>query len=181
MPERVREHCHRRGPPTTRISKAEATFRLPADARLLSLAPHMHYRGKHYFYEAIYPDGKKETLLSVPRWDFNWQNVYRFQQPVKLPKGTKVHSVAHWDNSPNNLLNPAPDKTVGFGLQSWDEMMVGFVSYVWEHPDTPAEPSQESAQASRYHVRPSGRQRRRRDHAKRTAGANEDARPVGGY
>ncbi len=44
-------------------------------AWLISLAPHMHYRGKHYFYEAIYPDGKKETLLSVPRWDFNWQNV----------------------------------------------------------------------------------------------------------
>jgi thiol-disulfide isomerase/thioredoxin len=119
--------------------KAEATFRMPADARLISLAPHMHYRGKHYFYEAIYPDGKKETLLSVPRWDFNWQNVYRFEEPVKVPKGTRLHSVAHWDNSTNNLLNPAPEKTVRFGLQSWDEMMVGFVSYIWEHPDTPAE------------------------------------------
>jgi thiol-disulfide isomerase/thioredoxin len=119
--------------------KAEATFRFPADARIVSLAPHMHYRGKHYFYEAIYPGGKKETLLSVPRWDFNWQNVYRFEEPVKVPKGTKLHSVAHWDNSANNLLNPAPDKTVRFGLQSWDEMMVGFVSYVWENPDTGAE------------------------------------------
>jgi thiol-disulfide isomerase/thioredoxin len=119
--------------------KAEASFRLPADARLISLAPHMHYRGKHYFYEAIYPDGKKETLLSVPRWDFNWQNVYRFQEPVRLPKGTRLHSVAHWDNSTNNPLNPAPEKTVRFGLQSWEEMMVGFVSYVWERPETAAE------------------------------------------
>jgi hypothetical protein len=120
-------------------AKAEATYRFPADARIISLAPHMHYRGKHYFYEAIYPDGKKQTLLSVPRWDFNWQNVYRFETAVKVPKGTRLHSVAHWDNSANNLLNPAPDKAVRFGLQSWEEMMVGFVAFVWENPDTPAE------------------------------------------
>jgi hypothetical protein len=119
--------------------KAQATFRLPADARLVSLTPHMHWRGKDYFYEALYPDGKKETLLSVPRWDFNWQSVYRFQEPVKLPKGTKLHSVAHWDNSANNPLNPDPTKKVFFGLQSWEEMMVGYVSFVWENPDTAAE------------------------------------------
>ena len=99
----------------------------------------MHWRGKHYFYEAIYPDGKKQTLLSVPRWDFNWQNVYRFEEPIKLPKGTRMHAVAHWDNSKNNPLNPAPEKTVRFGLQSWEEMMVGFASYVWERPETAAE------------------------------------------
>ncbi|MCI0683002.1 MAG: redoxin family protein [Gemmataceae bacterium] len=126
-------------PPYDPHYKAEATFRLPADARLISLAPHMHWRGKHYFYEAIYPDGKKQTLLSVPRWDFNWQNVYRFEEPIKLPKGTRIHTVAHWDNSSNNLLNPAPEKSVRFGLQSWEEMMVGFVSYVWERPETAAE------------------------------------------
>ncbi len=110
---------------------------MPADAWLISLAPHMHYRGKHYFYEAIYPDGKKETLLSVPRWDFNWQNVYRFEEPVESAQGNgPALSVAHWDNSTNNLLNPAPEKTgKPFGLQSWDEMMVGYVSYIWEHPD----------------------------------------------
>jgi hypothetical protein len=120
-------------------AKAEASFRLPADARLISLTPHMHWRGKHYFYEAIFPDGKRQTLLSVPRWDFNWQNVYRFDEPVKLPKGTRIHSVAHWDNSKHNPLNPAPEKSVRFGLQSWEEMMVGFVSYVWERPETAAE------------------------------------------
>jgi hypothetical protein len=119
--------------------KAEAAFRVPADARLISLAPHMHWRGKHYFYEAIYPGGKRETLLSVPRWDFNWQNVYRFQDPVPLPKGTRLHAVAHWDNSRHNPMNPAPEKTVRFGLQSWEEMMVGFAAYVWERPETAAE------------------------------------------
>jgi hypothetical protein len=126
-------------PPHDPHYRAEATFRLPADARILSFTPHMHWRGKDYRYEVIYPGGKKETLLSVPRWDFNWQNVYRLHEPLKLPKGSKLHAVAHWDNSRNNLLNPAPEKKVAFGLQSWEEMMVGWVSYVWERPETAAE------------------------------------------
>jgi hypothetical protein len=126
-------------PPHDPHYKAEATFRLRADARILSFAPHMHWRGKDYRYEVIYPDGKRQTLLSVPRWDFNWQNVYRLKEPLKLPKGTKLHAVAHWDNSVNNLLNPDPTKPVRFGLQSWEEMMVGFVAYMWERPETAAE------------------------------------------
>lgn len=119
--------------------QAEATFRFRADARILSFAPHMHWRGKDYRYEAIYPDGKRQTLLSVPRWDFNWQNVYRFQEPIRVPQGTKVHAVAHWDNSASNPLNPDPKKPAKFGLQTWEEMMVGFVAYVWERPETAAE------------------------------------------
>jgi hypothetical protein len=119
--------------------KAEAIFRLPADARIISFVPHMHWRGKDYRYEVIYPDGKRSTVLSVPRWDFNWQSVYRFKEPLKLPKGVRLHAVAHWDNSKNNPLNPDPAKTVYFGLQSWEEMMVGWVSYVWERPETAAE------------------------------------------
>jgi hypothetical protein len=126
-------------PPHDAHSKAEASFKLRADARILSFTPHQHWRGKDYRYEVIYPDGKKETLLSVPRWDFNWQNVYRFQEPVKLPKGARLHAVAHWDNSSFNLRNPDPSKPVRFGLQSWEEMMVGFVAYVWERPETAAE------------------------------------------
>src|SRR5262249_50558320 len=114
--------------------RAEATLRLRADARILGFVPHMHWRGKDYFYEAIYPDGRRETLLTVPRWDFNWQSVYRFQEPLRVPKGTRIHSIAHWDNSRNNLLNPDPSKEVRFGLQTWDEMMVGWVAYVWERP-----------------------------------------------
>jgi mono/diheme cytochrome c family protein len=125
-------------PPNDPHYKAEATLRLPADARLLSLVPHMHWRGKDYRYEVIFPGGKRQTILSVPRWDFNWQNVYRFAEPVKLPKGSRVHAVAHWDNSRNNPLNPAPEKKVRFGLQTWDEMMVGWACYVWERPETAA-------------------------------------------
>ncbi len=126
-------------PPHDPHYRAEAVFRLLADARILSFTPHMHWRGKDYRYELIGRDGKRQTLLSVPRWDFNWQNVYRLKEPLRFPKGARIRAVAHWDNSRNNLLNPAPDKTVKFGLQSWEEMMVGWVSYVWERPETAAE------------------------------------------
>ncbi len=97
-------------PPNDPHYKAEATFRFRADARILSFAPHMHWRGKDYRYEVIYPDGKRETLLSVPRWDFNWQNVYRFEEPIKVPKGTKLHAVAHWDNSREQPAQPGPEE-----------------------------------------------------------------------
>jgi peroxiredoxin len=126
-------------PPHDPHYKAEASFRVRADARILSFVPHMHWRGQDYRYEAVYPDGRREVLLSVPRWDFNWQSVYQFQEPIKLPKGARIHSVAHWDNSKNNPYNPAPDKAVRFGLQTWDEMMVGWVAYVYERPDAIAE------------------------------------------
>ena len=126
-------------PPGDSHYKAEASLPFPADARILSFAPHMHWRGQDYSYELIYPDGKHEMLLSVPRWDFNWQNVYRFEEPVKVPKGARLHAVAHWDNSVNNPLNPDPTKSAKFGLQTWEEMMVGFVAYVWEQPGTAEE------------------------------------------
>ncbi len=126
-------------PPNDPNYRAEAIWRLRGDARILSFVPHMHWRGKNFYYEVIYPDGRKEPLLSVPRWDFNWQNVYQLSEPLKLPKGAKLHAVAHWDNSVNNPYNPAPDKSVAFGLQTWDEMMVGWVAFVWERPETAAE------------------------------------------
>jgi acetyl esterase/lipase/peroxiredoxin len=126
-------------PPRDPHYRAEATWRLRADARIISFLPHMHWRGHDYRYEVIYPGGKRETLLSVPRWDFNWQNVYQLQEPLKLPKGARLHAVAHWDNSRNNPLNPDPDKGVKWGLQTWDEMMVGWVAYVWERPGTAEE------------------------------------------
>ncbi len=126
-------------PPRDPHYRAEASLRLRADARVISFVPHMHWRGKDYFYEVVYPDGRRVPLLSVPRWDFNWQNVYQLKEPLKLHKGARLHAVAHWDNSTNNPLNPDPAKSVHFGLQTWDEMMVGWVAYVWERPETAAE------------------------------------------
>jgi peroxiredoxin/mono/diheme cytochrome c family protein len=123
-------------PPRDPHYRAETTMRFRADARILSLVPHMHWRGKDYFYELIYPDGRKQTILSVPRWDFNWQNTYVFAEPIKVPKGTRLHSIAHWDNSRNNPYNPDPNKEVRFGLQTWEEMMVGWCVYIWDQADT---------------------------------------------
>src|SRR5262245_14040146 len=100
------------------------------DVELLTLMPHMHLRGKDFRYTAHYPDGKKEILLNVPDYDFNWQHRYMFARPVPLPKGTTVECVAHFDNSAANPANPDPSKTVRWGDQTWEEMMIGWYSYV---------------------------------------------------
>src|SRR5262249_2392241 len=89
-------------PPEDGNYKAEASFYFREDAYILNFMPHMHLRGKDFLYEAVYPDGKTETLLSVPRYNFNWQSVYRFAKPVHMPKGSKIHCVAHFDNSDQN-------------------------------------------------------------------------------
>lgn len=94
--------------------------------RLLALSPHMHLRGKSFSYELLYPDGRVEMVLNVPRYDFNWQTNYELAEPIDLPPGTKVRCVAHWDNSDGNPANPDPSATVTWGDQSWDEMMLGF-------------------------------------------------------
>ncbi len=96
------------------------------DLKILSFSPHLHLRGTAFSYEAIYPDGKRETLLSVPHYDFNWQTCYELAEPKILPPGTRVHCVAHWDNSENNLANPNPAATVNWGDQTYEEMMIGF-------------------------------------------------------
>jgi peroxiredoxin/mono/diheme cytochrome c family protein len=114
-------------PPHAEDYKREATMTpYKHDLTILSYAPHMHVRGKAFSYEAIYPDGKTETLLDVPHFDFNWQTSYELAEAKTLPPGARVHCVAHWDNSENNLANPDPSKTVNWGDQTWDEMMIGF-------------------------------------------------------
>ena len=90
----------------------------------------MHLRGKDFLYEAITPDGKKETLLSVPKFEFGWQSVYRPEKPIRLAKGTTLRCVAHFDNSAKNPQNPDPMKRLYWGDQTWEEMMIGWVDYV---------------------------------------------------
>jgi hypothetical protein len=104
------------------------TFR--DDTLLFTLLPHMHLRGKDFTYKAVYPDGKEEVLLSVPRYDFNWQSNYRLAKPLTLPAGTRIECTAHFDNSEKNRNNPDPTKAVRWGEQTWEEMMIGFVDYV---------------------------------------------------
>lgn len=96
------------------------------DLMVLGYSPHMHVRGKSFSYEAIFPDGKREMLLNVPKYDFNWQTNYELVEPKILPPGARVHCVAHWDNSENNPANPDPSQRVHWGDQTWDEMMIGF-------------------------------------------------------
>lgn len=114
-------------PPRTADYAVEATSRpTPEGAKLLAFMPHMHLRGQAFRYEAAYPDGSREILLDVPRYDFNWQTAYTTAAPIKLPTGTKIHATAKYDNSTNNPSNPDPDKTVRWGDQTWDEMMIGY-------------------------------------------------------
>ena len=112
-------------------------FEIPAGARdhhvaaevgfsesvqLWGLLPHTHLRGKRWEYRLILPDGKAEVLLSVPRYDFNWQTYYLFAKPVAIPAGSRIESVAWYDNSEANPSNPDPAKPVRWGDQTWEEM-----------------------------------------------------------
>jgi hypothetical protein len=94
--------------------------------------PHMHVRGKDFLYRAVYPDGKTETLLSIPRFSFNWQSVYRPAPPLHAPKGTRIECVAHFDNSANNPNNPDPTRAVSWGDQTWEEMMIGWMDIAFD-------------------------------------------------
>jgi hypothetical protein len=116
-------------PPRTANFTKKAAWTSPGDIHLLSLSPHMHLRGKSFKFTAQYPDGKLEILLSVPQYDFNWQSVYRLIEPKPLPKGTLIQCDAVYDNSSSNPANPDPDRTVLWGEQTWDEMMIGFMDY----------------------------------------------------
>ena len=100
--------------------------RLGSEVLLLSLFPHMHQRGAGFRYVAEYPDGTEEILLDIPRYDFNWQNTYQLAEPKTLPAGTTVRCTAVYDNSTGNPTNPDPTKTVRWGDQTWEEMMIGY-------------------------------------------------------
>jgi mono/diheme cytochrome c family protein len=125
-------------PPGAPAHPVESDWVVPRDTLALSFMPHMHLRGKDFEYRAEYPDGRTEVLLSVPRYDFNWQTMYRLARPTRLPKGTKIHCFARFDNSPNNPANPDPKKEVLWGDQTWEEMMIGWVDFVWEQPEREA-------------------------------------------
>ncbi len=112
--------------------RIEANHVFRKDAHLISFMPHMHLRGKDFLYEAFYPDGKSETLLSVPRYQFGWQSAYRNREPLAMPRGTRIHCVAHFDNSAKNPNNPDPGRDVYWGDQTWEEMMLGWIEYYYD-------------------------------------------------
>jgi Tfp pilus assembly protein PilF len=98
-------------------------FTLPVDVDLMAIYPHAHYLGNDIQALATLPDGTKKTLIHIPHWNLNWQAVYRYVEPVRLPKGTTVSLRYVYDNSEGNLLNPnhPPARVVG-GNRSSDEM-----------------------------------------------------------
>ncbi|TWT54932.1 Thiol-disulfide oxidoreductase ResA [Rubripirellula amarantea] len=107
-----------------------ASYVSKANESLISMSPHMHLRGKSFRFDALFPDGREETLLNVPQYDFNWQLKYILEQPITLPKGTKVMCTAVFDNSLGNVTNPDPTVPVRWGDQSFEEMMIGFMETV---------------------------------------------------
>jgi peroxiredoxin len=117
-------------PPGVANYQLTAEHVLEEEVLLLSMSPHLHLRGKAFRYEAVYPDGRREVLLDVPRYDFNWQLRYELAEPKRLPRGTSLVCVAAYDNSANNPANPDPTKSVGWGDQTSEEMLIGFFTFV---------------------------------------------------
>ena len=114
--------------------EVKSSFTFNESAQLYSFMPHMHLRGKDFEYKAVFPDGTSRILLSVPRYDFSWQTYYVLKEPIAVPKGTRIECVAHFDNSTNNKYNPDPTKAVRWGDQTWEEMMIGWMSFVYDTP-----------------------------------------------
>jgi len=129
------DHLSLNLPPGDPHYRAETQSTFAVDALILGLYPHAHFRGKAFNFEATYPDGTQETLLSVPRFDFNWQTFYWLSEPKRVPAGTQLTCVCYYDNSRYNLNNPNPAANVRTGSQSTDEMMVGWVFFVAEQPE----------------------------------------------
>lgn len=110
------------GEPDARVSAVGGFDR---DTTIYNLRPHMHWRGSWFRFEMLYPDGRRETLLSVPRYDFNWQGTYVLSEPKRVPAGSWMLCTAGFDNSPLNPANPDPSKRLRWGEQSSDEMFIG--------------------------------------------------------
>jgi len=112
--------------------KEIAYFDFPKDAILHTAVVHAHYRGTYSKLEIRYPDGKQETLINVPFYDFNWQRMYEFETPVEIPAGSKLIATYVYDNSKRNPANPNPNETIVWGDQSFEEMFYTSLRYRWK-------------------------------------------------
>ena len=116
-------------PPGADRHEVTACYTFREDVHLTSMMPHMHVRGRDLEYRAFYPDGRQETLLSVPGYSFNWQTTYYLKAPIAIPRGTRLQIRAHFDNSSRNPTNPDPTQAVRWGDPTYDEMMIGWIDY----------------------------------------------------
>ncbi len=112
--------------------KEIAYFDFPKDAILHTAVVHAHYRGTYSKLELMTPDGKRETILNVPFYDFNWQRMYEFEKPIDIPAGSKVIATYVYDNSKRNPANPNPNEKIVWGDQSFEEMFYTSLRYLWK-------------------------------------------------
>ena len=125
-------------PPGAPNHEVKGTLPVPFDSQIISFMPHMHMRGKAFRYDLVDPAGERRELLSVPVYDFNWQLQYRSAEPVLAMTGSRIEATAWYDNSPENPNNPDSTKTVTWGDQTEEEMMIGYLEYVRVPASTPA-------------------------------------------
>ena len=123
------------GSPDTAVP---AAIEFTEDAHITAIVPHTHLRGKTWEDRLVYPDGHSQVILSVPTYDFNWQTIYVFAKPLAVPKGARLETIAHYDNSVNNKANPDPTKDVHWGDQTWDEMQFTAFTYTVDNAPSPA-------------------------------------------
>ena len=116
-------------PPGSANHQTTACWKLTDDADIVSLTPHMHFRGKAMEIKAIFPDGRSEVLLNVPKYKFGWQTIYHLKRPLAAPKGTRIAVTSWFDNSTNNKYNPDPNRAVRWGEPTYDEMLAAFIGY----------------------------------------------------
>jgi hypothetical protein len=143
-------------PPGDSHYEVKATHTFTQSGVLTTLFPHMHLRGSAFKYELQYPDGKTVPLLDVPRYDFNWQSYYLFKTPVAVPVGAKMLATAWYDNSEKNPFNPDATKSVRFGEQTYEEMMIGYFDFIAD----PVQPAVDSTKTAAPAVRPAPPPRR---------------------
>lgn len=118
-------------PPNTEAHEETSYLNFPHDALLYSAVVHAHYRGTYSALKIRYPDGSEKQLLNVPRYDFNWQRMYEFAEPIKVPAGSKLIATYIYDNSKRNPANPDPNKEITWGDQSFEEMFFTQLRYRW--------------------------------------------------
>jgi peroxiredoxin len=116
-------------PPHASNYSSSKTLSVPGDVYLTGFLPHMHLRGKAFRYDLIEPGGGRETLLDIPAYDFNWQLKYELAEPRLVAAGSKIEVTGWFDNSAANPANPDPSKTIKWGPQTDDEMLLGYIEY----------------------------------------------------
>ena len=135
-------------PAGDRNYESRSSFTFKEDSHIWGFMPHMHLRGKDFMYTLVMPDGSSKVLLKVPKYDFNWQLNYWLKEPIAAPKGSRIDCLAHHDNSTANKFNPDPTKTIYWGPQTWEEMMIGWFDYTLDNQNLRAPQAAGSASSS---------------------------------